>query len=387
MPSTPYYYQVRSGGEAKPGSFRSPPSPSDTSLKFFAYGDTRTYPADHDSVAAAMICVYQTDPQFQTLTLHVGDLVGNGDLEEHWDEQFFDPMYTNIAEFHANLPTQAARGNHEREAILFAKYFPYPFVIGRAWSFDYGPAHFVLVDQYISYVPGSAQLAWIENDLATTDRQWKFMVIHEPGWSAGGHANDPEVQDYLHPLCERYGVQIVFAGHNHYYARAGVDGIHHVTTGGGGAPLYSPDPGYPYVVATAEEYHYCTIEIEGDSLEFAAVNCVRETLDAFPYPVSGVPDGLPTAASLHLDAPAPTPSSSETSLSFTLAEPMRVDLAVYDVGGRHVRSLLAADLPAGAHSASWDGKSDAGERVASGVYFVRLSGPRDSATRRIVRVR
>lgn len=387
VPATPYFYQVRTGGEARVGSFRSPPSPGDTRLKFLAYGDTRTYPATHDSVAAAMVDAYQADPEFQTLALHVGDLVSGGNSEEVWDDEFFHPTYENLAEFHATVPTQAALGNHEQSAVLFAKYFPYPFVIGRAWSFDYGPAHFVLVDQYVSYDPGSAQLAWIEDDLAATDRPWKFMVIHEPGCSAGGHANELDVQDYLHPLCVRHGVQIVFAGHNHYYARAVVDGINHVTTGGGGAPLYTPDPGFPYVAATAEEHHYCTIEIAGDSLAFAAVNCVGETLDAFSYPPSAVADGLPGAPALQLDAAAPSPSSGETSLAFRLEEPTRIDLAIYDVGGRLVRSLLAADLPAGTYEVTWDGTSDAGERVASGVYFVRLSGPRDSVTRRLVRIR
>ena len=386
-PSTLYFYQVRSGGEAKPGSFRSPPAPDETRLKFFAYGDTRSFPEDHDAVAARMVDVFQADAEFQTLTLHVGDLVDNGELEEHWDEQFFDPVYADIAQLHANLPTQAARGNHERDAVLYAKYFPYPFVMSRAWSFDYGPAHFVVVDQYIGYGPSSQQLAWVENDLATTDRPWKFMVVHEPGWSAGGHENDPDVQGHLHPLCVRYGVRILFAGHNHYYARAIVDSVHHVTTGGGGAPLYAPDNQYPHLVAIAKDYHYCTIEIDGDSLTYATVNCLGETLDWFPRPATGVAEGLPEVSALHLDAPAPSPSASETQLSFTLSEPMRVELAVYDVGGRLVRSLLAKDFPVGEHSASWDGKSDAGERVASGVYFARLSGPRDSATRRIVRLR
>jgi hypothetical protein len=386
-PSTEYFYEVRSGGAARQGSFRSAPSPDDTRLKFFAYGDTRTYPATHDSVAAAMVAVYQEDPEFRTLVLHVGDLVENGDLEEHWDQQFFDPTYTNLAALHANLPTQSARGNHEREAILYAKYFPYPYVIGRAWSFDYGPAHFTMIDQYVDYFPGTAQLAWIEQDLATTDRPWKFVVLHEPGWSAGVHENNTAVQEYLQPIFMRHGVAMAFAGHNHYYARAIVDGVHHVTTGGGGAPLYAPSNQYPHLVSIAKAHHFCAVAIDGDSLAFVAVSVAGETLDVHPLPASGVSDKLLEPSALTLSAPAPSPSADGTSFAFTLAEPMRIDLAVYDVGGRLVRSILAEDLPAGTYRESWDGRSDAGEEVASGVYFVRLSGPRDSATRRVVRIR
>lgn len=386
-PSTPYYYRVRSGGGAKTGSFRSPPGPDASSLKFFAYGDTRTYPAEHDSVARAIVERFTADPDYQTFTLLTGDLVSDGDDEEKWDAQFFDPCYSNIAALHANLPTVAARGNHEHEALLFAKYFPYPFVIGRAWSFDYGPAHFTIVDQYVDYAPGSLQLSWIEHDLETTDRPWRFMVIHEPGWSAGGHENDTEVQEYLQSICVQHGVQMVFAGHNHYYARAVVDGVEHVTTGGGGAPLYEPDPQYPHLVAIAEKHHYCAIEIDGDSLKFAALDCAGDTLDWFPRSPNGVPEDSTEAPGLRLAPPAPCPSGADTSLSFALAEPAHIALAVYDVRGRLVRTLLAADLPAGTYPATWDGKNDAGEPVASGVYFVRLSGPRGAVTRRAVRIR
>ena len=129
-----------------------------------------------------------------------------------------------------------------------------------------------MIDQYTSYGPGSAQLQWITSDLSASTKPWKFVVLHEPGWSAGGnHPNNTQVQTDMQPLCLQYGVSIVFGGHNHYYARAVVNGIEHLTIGGGGAPLYTPDPSYPYVVASARAYHYCKIAISGGTLTFQAV--------------------------------------------------------------------------------------------------------------------
>ncbi len=268
-PGTKYYYRVYMGGEIHAGSFRAAPPENAGKVKFLAYGDTRTYPADHDSVAAGIVATYTEDPALQSFILCVGDLVENGNLEWHWDNQFFDPVYTNIQEMLSSLPYQACMGNHENAGVLFQKYFPYPFVDGRYWSFDYGPAHFTVVDQYPL---GDEQLAWIEGDLASTEKPWKFIYFHEPGWSAGGgHGNDPDVQEYIQPLCEEYGVAIVFAGHNHYYARAVVNEVQHVTTGGGGAPLRDPDPSYPYVVYAEKTLHFCTVEIAGDSLRFSAI--------------------------------------------------------------------------------------------------------------------
>ncbi|MBI3683978.1 MAG: metallophosphoesterase, partial [Acidobacteria bacterium] len=92
-----------------------------------------------------------------------------------------------------------------------------------------------------SYTPGSAQLEWLAADLAASRKTWKFVLLHEPGWSAaGGDPNNSSVQAYVEPLCEQNGVSIVFAGHNHFYSRAALNGVTHITTGGGGAPLNIP---------------------------------------------------------------------------------------------------------------------------------------------------
>jgi PKD repeat protein len=300
-PGTKYFYRVTVDYEVHTGSFHAAPETTATAVKFLAYGDTRTYPEDHDLVAAAMVATYAGDPDFQSFILMVGDFVSDGDQESDWDDEFFDPSYPNIQEMLATFPYQGCMGNHEESGVLFVKYFPYPFVDARYWSFDYGPAHFVVVDQYVNYGPGSTQLEWIEDDLASTTKQWKFICLHEPGWSAGGgHGNNSSVQNYIQPLCLQYGVTILFAGHNHYYARAQVNGVQHVTTGGGGAPLREPDPGFPYIVTDTSAFHFCAVEIDGDTLRFAAVSPDGDTLDSFTtLPAGGPPtvdfSGQPTS--------------------------------------------------------------------------------------------
>lgn len=282
-PSTRYDYRVTTEADEYTGAFRTAPDSAETNLKFMAYGDTRSNPDIHDRVAEAMVSTYRSDQAFRTFVLAVGDLVSAGDLEPIWDIEFFDPERVNIQQMLANLPFVSCMGNHEESGALYEKYFPYPFEEGgRYWSFDYGPAHFTMVDQYVDYGPGSAQLDWIEDDLHATGKKWKFLFLHEPGWSAGGHSNETDVQDFIQPLCETYGVAVVFAGHNHYYARAVVDGVVHITTGGGGAPLYAPDPDYtPEVAAVSESNHFCKVEIQGDALSFAAVEPDGTEIDAF----------------------------------------------------------------------------------------------------------
>jgi len=145
-----YYYRVTTAMDEYTGTFWTAPSSAATNLKFMAYGDTRTYPEIHDLVAEAMVSTYQADEEFRTFILGVGDLVSAGDSESIWDLEFFAPKYENIQKMLADIPLVSCMGNHEQSGELFKKYFPYPFEEGgRYWSFDYGPAHFTMVDQYM----------------------------------------------------------------------------------------------------------------------------------------------------------------------------------------------------------------------------------------------
>jgi len=280
-PGNSYYYRVTAGGQTYTGSFHAAPPDNATNVAFFAYGDSRSFPSIHDQVASEMIATYQTDPDFQSLTISVGDLVTDGDIDSYWDSEHFNTSYTNITGLMAHTPYVSVIGNHEGSGVLFMKYFPYPYVNDRYWSYDYGPVHFTVVDQYVDYSPGSAELTWIENDLASTTKPWKVIYMHRPGWSAGIHSNDTTVQNYIHPLCLQYGVSIVFAGHNHYYSRAVVDGVQYITTGGGGAPLHTPDPNNPYVVATSMNYHFCRVQINNNILTYETVKSDGAIIDSF----------------------------------------------------------------------------------------------------------
>jgi hypothetical protein len=90
-----------------------------------------------------------------------------------------------------------------------------------------------------------------------------------------------------------------------------------------------------------------------------------------------------------LSAASPNPFRSQTALSFDLAgEGARpVFLAVYDVNGRKVRTLVNEPLLPGTFEADWSGRTDRGEQVTAGVYFVRLVTPDTSLSRKIVRLR
>ncbi len=84
----------------------------------------------------------------------------------------------------------------------------------------------------------------------------------------------------------------------------------------------------------------------------------------------------------------PNPFRTETEIGFVLKAGGRVLVRIYDVSGRRVRTLLEGiRAPNERHRLTWDGKNDAGEPVANGLYFCQLVTPEFSETRKIVFLR
>jgi hypothetical protein len=282
-PGTKYYYRVTAGTNNWTGNFYAAPAAGATDVKFFMYGDTRTNGSSNNTVCGQMISTYNADNAYQTIVLHSGDWV-ESNSESTWTSQWYNYSWTNIVNATSNMPFMGCIGNHESGGSVFEKYHPYPFAAAPAdyFSFDYGPVHIAVVDQYTSYTSGSAQHTWLVNDLSSTSKQWKIIVLHEPGWTAAGsHPNNTTVQSVIQPLCTQYGVDIVVGGHNHYYSRAVVSGVHHLTSGGGGAPLYTPDPGQPNIVTCTKTINCQKVAISGNTLTCTTINGSGSVIDTF----------------------------------------------------------------------------------------------------------
>ncbi len=296
-PGTKYYYRVTVSGVPYTGSFNAAPAADATDVKFFMYGDTRTNGGSHNSVAGQMVSTYTADSAYQTMVLHAGDWVSGGN-ETAWTNEWYNYSYTNIVNIAANMPLMGCIGNHETSgdstAAVFKKYRPFPFQSATYFSFDYGPVHVAVVDQYTAggYNAASTQYSWLHTDLANSTKPWKIIVLHQPGWAcAGGHDNDTTVQTDIQPLCVDHGVAIVLAGHVHYYSRASVPfssleyppwgDVQHVTSGGGGAPLYDPVAGQPNIVTYTKSLNYCRVAISGNTLTCTALSSTGTVLDTF----------------------------------------------------------------------------------------------------------
>jgi len=84
---------------------------------------------------------------------------------------------------------------------------------------------------------------------------------------------------------------------------------------------------------------------------------------------------------------SPNPFNPRTELAFTLDRGTRIDLSIYDVRGQLVRTLRSENYPAGSYRVMWDGTSNAGSKVASGMYFARLSSEGRTMVQRLTLIK
>lgn len=177
------------------------------------------------------------------IVLHIGDLsYANGYLSE-WDQ--FTSQIEPIA---SRVPYMVASGNHERdwpntgsfykntdsggECGVLAETMFYVPAKDRAkfwYTTDYGMFHFCIADSEHDWKEGTDQYNFIEECLATADRQkqpWLIFIAHRVlGYSSNswyaeeGSFEEPMGRESLQKLWQRYKVDLAFYGHVHNYER------------------------------------------------------------------------------------------------------------------------------------------------------------------------
>ncbi|MBZ0253229.1 MAG: metallophosphoesterase family protein [Candidatus Methylomirabilis sp.] len=286
--STVYQYRVVRG--ALPDAtytFTTAVNPGEA-FSFAAYGDNRTgvggvagggAHADHKAVADAIAAQV---PDFVVNTadhMDTDNILGD-DIFQPWDDFFLQEQ--NLL---PKTPTYNARGNHDDAADFWVKLFSIPGDPGVGYrSFDYGNAHFVVVNTNESVNAGSPQYNFIQADLAANEGQGPLFAFHHHGaFSNGVHGGSSGPHDHLAPLYQRYGVDVVFTGHDHVYTRyQPINGVNYVVTGGGGAPTYPVNfQNQAPIVVTQSTLNYVLTTVSGDAITVVARRPNGTQIDAF----------------------------------------------------------------------------------------------------------
>ncbi|PYM09804.1 MAG: hypothetical protein DME18_17415, partial [Verrucomicrobia bacterium] len=319
-PNSVYTYSAETDGvRAPPKKFKTFDAHPDR-VRFIAYGDTRTNPGTHAAVAGNF---KRHAPDF---ILHAGDLVAAGKRYDLWAKEFFGPLAEVIDE----IPILPAIGNHEQDGINYLNYVHLP---GKElwYAYDAGPVHVLSLD-FRSEKETDEQFAFARRDLLSATAPWKVVFLHYPVFNIGGHGTGWGHATYL-PLFHQAKVDLVLAGHSHIYERfrpiANVTGpdtwpITHITTGGGGAPLYTVYS-HPALETQASTNHFVLIEATPTRLSGRALTTNETVIDTFELKKS---NGRPAAEYV-----ARVYSEETLKLSFAAAPSLTGDLNL--VPGAH----------------------------------------------------
>jgi predicted MPP superfamily phosphohydrolase len=183
-------------------------------LTFAVIGDTGTGKAGQYAVARQMKAAYEKHP-FE-FVLMLGDNIYTNGAAKHFKKKFelpYAPLLNDGVQFYASL------GNHDVRKGLNAQIHYHNFNMGgrRYYSFLKGDVEFFALD---STKMDAAQLAWLEVNLQASTAHWKVAFFHHPLYSSGKrHGSEMKLRAALEPLFTRFGVQVVFSGHDHFYER------------------------------------------------------------------------------------------------------------------------------------------------------------------------
>lgn len=83
----------------------------------------------------------------------------------------------------------------------------------------------------------------------------------------------------------------------------------------------------------------------------------------------------------------PNPFNSSTSVNFSITNHQKVKVDIFNVSGKWLRNVADENMAPGNHALVWDGKNETGEKVASGIYYIRLSEGSESYERKILLVK
>jgi hypothetical protein len=228
-PGKHYNYTVEGeSGALATGRFRAAPAGA-SKFTFAVVGDFGSGTSSETAVASL---IQSWHPDF---VLTVGDNAYPQGSKALLDQDIFHP-YAAVMRESAWFP---ALGNHDVQADDGLPELEAFHSLGkkRWYRFTWGNAAVVVLDSDTSVAPGSPQLRFARTALARRSC-FRFAAWHHPPWDPRGRPFSSRLRRNIVPLVQKDGVQVVFVGHLHAYARSRRHhGVVYVAVGTGGAPL------------------------------------------------------------------------------------------------------------------------------------------------------
>jgi 3',5'-cyclic AMP phosphodiesterase CpdA len=243
------------------------------SLKFAAIGDNGTGDREQYEVAQRMTALHATFPF--DLVIMLGDNMYGGQRPADFVKKFEQPYAALLA---ANVKFQASLGNHDRPENV--SYGPFNMNGQRYYTYVRNNVRFFALD---STLMDSKQLAWLEAALRDAREEWKIPYFHHPLYSnAARHGSSVDLRLLLEPLFLKYGVNVVFSGHDHVYERLKPQkGIYYFVSGAAGQLRRGNMESSPQTAASFDQdQSFMLIEVAGSEMFFQAISRTGQTVDS-----------------------------------------------------------------------------------------------------------
>ena len=385
---TGYEYKVYSSGHVvvDGGMFETAPEYSDDSFSFLLLGDSGVGTDAQWDVARQM----EKHSDGADFVVHVGDV--HQGLGDYYDGVYFKPY----ADLITRMNIFTTLGNHDvitdnGGVYLDDFYLPHnnPDSTERYYSFRWANAYFIALDTNQPFSPLSPQYFFLVdalNDPFRLTAGWTFVYMHHPPYVE--HEIDPygaqNIRNFLVPVFEEYGVDLVMTGHVHCYERGRLNGVNYITSGGGGGSLRQWKKNYDHIYFAESLHHFARLDVRGGELEITATDRDGRVFDRYVIdktsPVFVQDNELPSGVSLSQNYP--NPFNPSTTVTYTLDRAGPIRLTVYDLIGRIVSSLADGIQPAGHHEARFDATD-----LPTGTYIYRLEVNGQSITRTMTLIR
>ena len=294
QPDTKYWYQV---DDEQKTYFTTPPTDGKP-LHFAVASDAHFGAGDSRNDLTTKMLTQIADPTNNyNMFFYIGDLVEHGFADNQWAEALQAVSSTTSV-----IPAKYVVGNHDTLLGGLSRYEAYCAPKGMAlqsgtqlWQrIDVGKVHFLVIDlEWSAESFNTAQSQWLEEQLASIPKDdWKIVVGHGFYYASGTLVDgwkwyeNPETINKLTPIFDKYGVNLVFSGHDHQLELLQKSGVTYVVCGTFGGIL---DQERQYVSPESvwysnKDYAFVDVTINGSDANLIFRDAEGKEINSFVIP-------------------------------------------------------------------------------------------------------
>jgi len=282
-PATAYNYRVGDGINFSEWTTFRTASTTAEPFEFLYFGDAQNNIAEHCAHMFQTALRHAPNARF---LVHAGDLINNWDNDAQWGE-----WHRAMSFLSRSIPSIPTPGNHEYGRIenipTLTKHWQPTFTLPTHGPKGYQEATYFVDYQGLRMISLDSnrvtpeQTEWLEETLKKNPNKWTILTFHHPVLSAAKGRDNVRLRETWQPLIEKYKVDMVLNGHDHTYARSGLENTTVYAVSVVGPKQYDLEK-KPWMIRTAEDTQlFQIIRVNDNLLTYESRTATGDLYDAF----------------------------------------------------------------------------------------------------------